>query len=226
MFMPQRGRKKSPRKKSASKLTRKPKLPSLSLLIIECDTPYLNKQWRELGRDIGQFIGVLPGGTSVEIAEINSEEDLRSTFTAYSEKYSSINLVVVIGHANRDEIPLSQSNETFLDWGVFASWFSYFKPKSMILAACEAGQLPSKEAFFGEIPSLKSLFASPLKLGRPQAEIIKLLVPYLLLTPTIDPTVIELGQWFTFLKTGAVILHCKRRDSDWNRFIQDLSSLT
>lgn len=230
--MPNRKTKRSVPKRSKKsgvkrRISKRPKLPKLSLLILECDTPFLNARWRTLGSDIDQLIRLLPTDTRVETAEINSEEDLRDRFAGYSDKYSSIDVVLVVGHANRDEIPLSQANHISYDWRRFARWFSHFNPRAIVLAACEAGQLPSNRAFFDEIPKLKSLFASPFKLERTQAEVIKFLIPYLVLAQKIDPSIISVGQVLFFLGTRAVILHCERRKgSQWNDYFQGLAALT
>lgn len=211
-------RKKPPRKSSRAK----PKQPALSLLILECDTPNLSPAWRQLGSDIYRSIQLLD---SVEKAEVNSRDHFTKAFADYSKKYSSIKVVFVIGHANRAEIPLSQDKGVYYTWDEFAGWFTHYNPKHIVLAACEAGQLPSKEAFFRRIRGLKYLFASPLKLSRPQAEIMRLLIPYLLLNPTIDSDLVMAAQALAFFNTGAVILACKRRDSEWNNVLQIFSLL-
>jgi hypothetical protein len=206
----------------AKQLTpKKPRLPSLPLLILECDADRLAREGMAMGNQINGIVRVLPiKNRNLELALINSQDDLLGAFADYAERYSSIKVIVVIGHSNAWSLRISTPNKTILDWPVVATWFEKFKPQYLVFAACSVGQYPAKAAFFEKLKSLKAMFASPVKISRLQAEIIKILVPYLLLAKTIDPDAIKLGQWLAFLRDKTIILYCTRRDSDWDRLIQ------
>jgi hypothetical protein len=96
----------------------------------------------------------------------------------------------------------------------------------MIFIACEAGQFPATRTLFDEIPKLNKIYASPLKTSLAHAEVIKLLVPYLLLAKKLDNDIIQMGSLLNFFKTGGVILQCSRRNTEWNQFWQFIGSLT
>src|SRR5439155_23634028 len=121
------------------------------------------------------------------------------------------------GQSEAIDIRISTPHNTFLNLDVVAKKFEPFDPHYLVFAACKAGQYPSKAAFFESLKKLKAMFASPVNISRLQVEIIKILVPYLLLAKTLDPDAIALGQWFAFLKDKTIILYCRRRDSEWNK---------
>ena len=227
--MPARTLKKSHDKKSGKSTVkkaarRKPKLPSLPLLIVECDAERLAKETVGMAQELSLLLNVL--GIRHEVALVDSQDDLCRAFADSAGKYCSFKVVVIIGHSNRDQIRISTRHDARLVWRAFARWFIPFQPQSMVFVACEAGQYPSKEGFFEEIPKLKAMFASPVKLWRAQAEVIKLLIPYLTTARTIDPEVIATGQVLAFLRDGTVILYCRRKDSEWNQLVQLLSAFT
>jgi hypothetical protein len=107
----------------------------------------------------------------------------------------------------------------------FARWVAPFKPQQMVFIACEAGQYPSTRTLFNEIPKLAKIYASPLKTTKEQAEIIKLLVPYLLLSKKQDDDIIRLGQMWNFLNNRGIILRCSRRNTEWNQLLQFIAGL-
>lgn len=209
------------RKPAKELAPKKPRLPSLPLLILECDADRLAREGMAMGNQINSIARVLPiKNRNLELAVINSQDDLLEAFADYAERYSSIKVIVVIGHSDAWKIRISTQRNTMLQWGVVANWFEKFKPQYLVFVACNAGQYPAKAAFFEKLKNLKAMFASPVKISRLQAEIIKILVPYLLLAKTIDPDAIKLGQWLAFLRDKTIILYCTRRDSDWNKLIQ------
>ena len=95
----------------------------------------------------------------------------------------------------------------------------------MVFVACEAGQFPSTRTLFDLMPSLRTIYASPIKTTKEQAEIIKLLVPYLLLSKSQDPQLIRFFQVINFLRNGSIILRCSRRRGEWTSLLQFLSGL-
>lgn len=199
----------------------RPRKPTLPLLILEFDADALARESMSIGHEIHEIARILPTkNRGLELGLLNTEADLRRTFAELAEKYSSIKVIVVIGHSNTWEIRISRERDESLSWEAVANWFAYFKPQYLIFAACKAGQYPSKAALFTGIPRLKAMFASPVNISRLQVEIIKALVPYLLLARTIDPDVITLGQWFAFLRDETIMLYSRRRDSEWNQVIQ------
>lgn len=211
-----------PRKKTAKKArSKKPRLKPLSLLILECNADKLKSQALAVANELNSVVRLLPTQLTVEVAFINSGADLREKFVAYLQRYSSIKLIVVIAHSNREVISIAP--DLVLQWQAFGRWVEKFKPKQMVFVACEAGQYPSTRTLFDQIQSLRTIYASPIKTSKEQAEIIKLLVPYLLLSKTQDSELIRVFQILNFLRSGSIILRCSRRRGEWTSLLQFLS---
>ncbi len=212
-------RRRPTKKKPAAK-----RLPALPLLILECDADKLVRQNLSVANELHQITHLMPAKITKEVAFINSASELQDKFIDYKKSYSSIKLIVVIAHSNREVI--SVAPDMLLTWEAFARWVLPFNPQKMIFVACEAGQFPSTRTLFDEIPKLKKIYASPLKTSKAHAEVIKLLVPYILLAKKLDNDVIQIGSLLNFFKTGGVILQCSRRNTEWNQFWQLIGSLT
>jgi hypothetical protein len=206
------------KKKPAAK-----RLPALSLLILECDANKLAQQNLSVANQLHQITHLIPAKITKEVAFINAAADLQEKFIDYKQKYSSIKLIVVIAHSNREVISIAP--DMLLKWEAFAHWVLPFNPQKMVFIACEAGQFPATRTLFDEIPKLNKIYASPLKTSLAHVEVIKLLVPYLLLAKKLDNDIIQMGSLLNFFKTGGVILQCSRRNTEWNQFWQLIGSL-
>lgn len=201
-----------------------PKLPLLSLLILECDTDKLASQSLSVATDLNSIVRILPKRLSVEIALIRSRPDLVNNFADYSQKYRGIKLVVVIAHSNSSVISLAPELSA-TSWDIFAQWLRPVQPQKLVCIACKAGQFPPSRTLFDEIPKLTEIYASPVELWIHQVEAMKLLIPYLLMTSRVDADLITLGQWISFMRNGGIILRCRRRQTEWNQLFQFLGAL-
>lgn len=200
------------------------RLPLLHLLILEGDSQSLASQNLSFASAIRNIVGVLPKKLSVEVAAIDSQQDMLDRFADYKQKYRGIKLVVVIAHSNSSVISLSpQQLDT--PWNVFAEWLKPFNPQKLVCISCMAGQFPPSRTLFDKLPKLTEIFASPVKLWRHQVEAMKLLIPYLLMASKTENDVIILGQWIMFMRNGGLILHIKRRQTEWNNFFQFMGAL-
>ena len=210
-------------KKAVKKKSLKPRLKSLSLLILECDANTLASHGMGVANELNAVVRLLPAKLTTELAFINSKTDLQDRFVEYTQKYGSIKLIVVIAHSNREVISIAP--DLVLTWDAFGRWIKKFRPNQMVFVACEAGQFPSTRTLFDQIPNLKKIYASPVKTTKEQAKIIKLLLPYLLLSKTQDPELIRMFQIINFLNNGGVILRCSRRNAEWTSLFQFLGGL-
>lgn len=217
-------RKSVAKRKPTTKKTVAKRLPALSLLILECDANKLAQQNLSVANQLHQITHLIPAKLTKEVAFINSAADLQEKLIDYKQKYSLIKLIVVIAHSNREVISIAP--DMLLTWEAFAHWIVPFSPQKMVFIACEAGQFPATRTLFDEIPKLNKIYASPLKTSLAHAEVIKLLVPYLLLAKKLDNDIIQMGSLLNFFKTGGVILQCSRRNTEWNQFWQFIGSLT
>lgn len=227
--MPKAKRTKAKRTRKSSQVGAK-KLPLLSLLIIECDSRRLASESISIAGEFDAIRAVLSPRSTSELLRIESQDELKHNLANLSEKFRGAKAIILIGHSNRDGIRIRTDpntnfrRETIFQWETMASWISWFRPKHLVIVACEAGQWPSKQAFFSTIRELKSMFASPVTITADQANILKLLVPYLLSTQRIDPELVRWGQFLTFFTKQAVILYCTRKDTEWNRLIQNAAA--
>lgn len=143
-------RKLVPRKKTTKKPgPKKPRQKSLSLLILECDADKLKSQALAVANELNSVVRLLPAQLTVELAFINSEADLRERFIDYALRFSSIKLIVVIAHSDREVISIAP--DLVLQWHAFGRWVEKFKPKQMVFVACEAGQYPSTRTLFDQM---------------------------------------------------------------------------
>lgn len=109
---------------------KKPRLPSLPLLILECDADRLEREGMAMGDQLHKIAQVLPvNNGNLELALINSQDDLLEAFADYAGRYSSIKVIVVIGHSDAWSVRISTPNNAVLDWPVVANWFEKFKPQ-------------------------------------------------------------------------------------------------
>lgn len=226
--MPSR-KNRAPAHRISKKVTRKrspeekPKLPLLSLLILECDTDLLASQSLSVANDLNNVVRVLPKRLSVEVALIKSKDELLEKFADCSQKYRSIKLVVVIAHSNSSVISLAPG--AVVEWKAFAQWVKPFTPQKLVFIACKAGQYPPTRTLFDEIPKLTEIYASPVELWIHQVEAMKLLIPYLLMARKLDSDLITIGQAINFMRNGGIILRCRRRQTEWNQLLQFLAAL-
>lgn len=213
---------KTKKKKALKKAA--PRLPLLSLLILECDHAKLASQSLSVASDIRTIVGILPKRLSVEVALIRSKADMVNHFADYQQRYRGIKIVVVIAHSNSSVISLapdlSQSS-----WTAFVAWLKPFNPQKLVCIACKAGQFPPSRTLFDEIPKLTEIYASPVELGIHQVEAMKLLIPYLLMARKVDADLITLSQWISFMRHGGIVLRCRRRQTEWNQFLQTIAAL-
>src|ERR1041385_2659332 len=84
----------------------KTRLKALSLLILECDANKLKTQSLAVADELNAVVRLLPSNLTVELAFINVAADLTERFIDYAQRYSSIKLIVVIAHSNREVISM------------------------------------------------------------------------------------------------------------------------
>jgi hypothetical protein len=211
------------RKRTQALEVQKPKLPLLSLLILECDADLLARQSLSMANDIDKIVRILPKRLSVEVAFIKTKEELLETFADLSQKYRGIKLIVAIAHSNSQVISLAPG--MVIGWGAFGEWIKPFNPQKLVFIACKAGQFPPTRTLFDEVEKLTEIYASPVELWKHQVEAMMLLIPYLLMAQKIDPDLITVGQAISFMRHGGIILRCRRRQTEWNQLFQAIGAL-
>lgn len=207
------GRRASKIRVNTNRVHEKPKSRGKSLLILECDADKLVAQSMSIADEIERVNQVIqPFASKVNIAKVktSTEQNLKLHFAHLAGQNCRFGTIVVIGHSNASG--LSLTSDRFVLWMDFPKWVELFEPKQMVLVACQSGQKPSACDLFAGIPTLKELYASPINTTKPQSEIIKVLVPYLLHTRSANSELIRLGQLINFWLTGGIIYRWLRKE--------------
>jgi len=151
-------------------------------------------------------------GADLRSVTVDSTADLRRGLTEIAEAQFEPDLLVLIGHSNRDVLALDRAEQP-LTWPVVASWFERVAPRRLLVVGCEAGQwLPCRD-MFGGIPELRDVFGSPVALGVQLARLLPIAVPFLL-GARVDPDVVSA------LRLGALLhgeILVRRTRAEFNR---------
>jgi hypothetical protein len=147
---------------------------------------------------------------NIAMALTTSQQDLLLKLSGFKEEHVHFDLIVVIAHSNQSGLRLTSDGN--FSWEAFTQWVAPFEPNQMIFAACEAGQLPQAQALFDGIPTLKEIYAPPLKTTKNQVEVVKFLVPYLLIRKSKDTELIRIAQMVNYVLTGGVIFRWTRKE--------------
>lgn len=124
------------------------------------------------------------------------------------QKYDRFELIFVVGHSNVSGIRLAP--EVFVRWEAFARWLAPFRPKRVVLAACEAGGWLAAQHLFREIVGLQELYGSPAMTTPKQVGLLKAMIPFLLLGRRVDADALKLAQIGNFAFTGGVLFRQRR----------------
>ncbi len=124
-------------------------------------------------------------------------------------QHGHLSHVVVVGHSNERGLQLAR--DLFTSWEGFAAWVEPFRPKCVILVACEAGRWLPASALFSGISTLQEIYGSPVVTTEAQAAAIKVLVPYLLSGNRLPKNILPL-QLLNFALTQGVIFRQTRKD--------------
>jgi hypothetical protein len=165
--------------------------------------------------EIEALIRVFAPEVKIGVVKTTTEENLKAQFAHLIEKNCRFRIIVVIGHSN--SFGLSLTSDRHVTWTGFTRWVELFEPKQMVLVACQSGQESSARDLFAGIPTLREVYAPPVKTTKPQSQIIKGLVLYLLKIRSADSEIIRLGHIFNFLLTGGINFRWLRREFQFQK---------
>lgn len=176
-----------------------------SLLIIECDSPKLQSQGLSCVDEI-QVTSQLWADTVVVKGGSQSElcRDLGNLANRRFE------YILVIGHSNIKGIVLMSDRPPVL-WADFSSWIVDFKPKKIVLIACDAGRYLTFAALFAQIPTLREVYGSPIRAGKNLAKAMHILLPILYNAKAEDSPGVRITQLYTWLITKEVLFRYTRQ---------------
>lgn len=154
------GGKRRGRPAGAGKSTRRP--AAAHLLILECEAEKLAGQKLDLGSKAAAFLRVLFPKKKIVLVKTSEAGELGRALADALEEYGRFRTILVVGHSNERGLKLT-ADRGFV-WKAVARWLGPFNPEYLLLAACEAGKFGAAKELFGEIKSLREIYASPVKL--------------------------------------------------------------
>jgi hypothetical protein len=215
------------RTSSSKRLLKNSRTKDRSLLILECDSLTLKKQSLSMAAEIEQALGLCLPFVCRKTIQTSSTSDLLSQLADITKSYSHFDVILIIGHSNRRGLLLT--TDRFEPWTSFANWLKPFRPKHLILAACEAGHpLPVAKLFEG-LPTLGEIYAPPYVTTKEQAQVINALIPFVLYGREEDTEVIRFIQAVNLIVTKGWVFRWRREEFDkggaanverWNFYLE------
>lgn len=149
-----------------------------SLLILHLDAGTLREDGLYLG-DVARFSGMVSAlalGSPAEVREATDPASLQAVHAELAAGKRRFDVIVAIGHSNAEGIRMARDH--FARWEDFAHWIKPFKPRRLLLAACQAGKWSPGQAFFVANPLLRRIFACPVNASKDFATMMLFAVPY------------------------------------------------
>jgi hypothetical protein len=185
-----------------------------SLLILQLDAEKLRADGLLLS-DLTDFIATVTrlAGTTVITRETTTERHLLDELGELARKGHQFDVIVAFGHSNEHGIRTASDGE-LTAWGAFAGYLKPFKPKRLMLVACEAGRWPAANALFTKLSTLNHVFASPVNASKDLATLMMAIVPYLVTVKGVrSPAVLKAQKWAVVL-TGRQVRHWTKKDKN------------
>jgi len=170
----------------------------------------LKSQGLSIANQIGTTLEAFFPAIPQKVILAASTDDLLHGLAVCSNEHKSFTTILVIAHSNQQGLHLTSDHEA--TWLTFVNWISFFAPRSLIFAACQAGRPWPVKLLFDGLPSLDEIYAPPFIATRKQAEIIKLLLPVVALGKGRGTRIDQLIRALGFMATQSVIFRWTRRD--------------
>jgi hypothetical protein len=188
--------------------------PAAHLLFIECQTSLLKKQSLAIGKGWHARLASLYPEKKIVLAATDARADLANRLGEVVRNGTRYRAVVVIAHSNHAGIKLT--NEDFCDWSQLATWLEPLAPEHLLLVACDAGRLTGVCTLFQSLPSLRTIYASPVPVAPQHAQFLDFLLLQLIAQRGVDESLLRVTQFAAFLATKAVIFQWRRTDC-WSK---------
>ncbi|MGH7271767.1 MAG: hypothetical protein ACREJ3_15150 [Polyangiaceae bacterium] len=107
---------------------------------------------------------------------MTTKANLLEVFAELAQRRLTFDVIVAIGHSNATGIRMARDHSAA--WPEFAAWIKPFKPRRLLLAACQSGNWDAGEALFAANPQLRRIFACPVNASKDFATMMMLAVPY------------------------------------------------
>jgi hypothetical protein len=196
------------RKRPAAKVRMQRRRAASHLLVLECQTEKLGQQKLDLGSRIVPVLrGLFPMKRIVFVGTSTTSE-LGQSLAAVWNANGRFRSILVVGHSNATGLQLTA--DQFFAWDAIGKWLEKFEPEFLFLAACDAGQSRAVRRLFAPIPSLREVYASPIKLYLGQTAPLVALIISVLQNRKVDDDVSHILQALNFVITRGQLYRWKR----------------
>lgn len=216
---------------NASRKRKSPRPPS-SVLVLELDSGMLNLQRQSLAyigsrlktvSDLCTQLGVAQR-REFEVVRAMTQRNLLDQLAALNEAGKTFDVVAVIAHSDDNEIQIA--SDAIVTWPVFSGYLKPFKPRRLLLVACQAGLHFPSQALFRPLRSLRRIYASPVVASRAQGELmLSGLLPYVTSTNRPKKDYVRLAQLVLVLLDGGQMRQWMRDDMN-NENVQTLDAVS
>lgn len=185
--------------------------PAAHLLVLECQAEKLAGQGLNFGSEIVAFLRTMFPRKAIVAVPTAGTPELGPSLAEIWNRHDRFRSILIVGHSNAQGLQLT--TDRFFEWGAIGQWLAKFEPKFLFIAACEAGRSQAVRALFAPIPSLREVYASPIKLFADQSAPIAVLVISVLLCRKIDNDVLRSLQVANYVITGGQLYRWKRAET-------------
>ena len=197
------------------------RLPSAHLLIVECQAEKLHQQGLGLGSQVLPLARKSFPEKNIEFVGTSTTSDLVQSFADVSSWYEQYRTFLVVRHSNF--LGLHLTCDKFCKWNIVGNWLAPFRPKILLLAACQAGRFEAVGKLFTAIKPLREVYASPISLYRDQSDPFVVLITGLLQSRMVGHSEAKFIQAFNYLKNEGLILRWQRAETRSGRELEGLA---
>lgn len=188
-----------------------------SLLILHLDAEKLKRDGLHLG-EVAEYSATLSTvllGAPVVIENTTSTNDLHESLARHVTVKRTFDVVVVVAHSNAKGICIA--SDRFVTWAVFAGYLKPFKPRRLLLVACNAGRWDAGESLFNAMPHLRRIFACPVKASKDFGALMLFAVPYVVAERRPKDKHVRLTQVASIALTGRQLREWRRTTDKGNQ---------
>jgi hypothetical protein len=170
------------------------------------------------GSGVASFLQATVPKKSIVLVRTSTVSELGATLASVWNRFGRFRSVLVIGHSNAKGLQLT--NDHFFEWNAVGQWLKKFEPRSLFLAACDAGGSEAVRRLFASIPSLRDVYASPIKLYSGQTAPLAVLILSSVQQRRIDNKARRVLQGVNYVLTGGQLYRWKRSETGTGRELE------
>lgn len=165
--------------------TRTIRLTSAHLIVLECQQEKLSGQALNFDSQVVRTLRVKYPEIRIASVPTSVYCDLGVSLAKELVEYGRFRSVPVVRHSNAVGIQLT--NDQFCTWGSAGLRLANFEPQILFFAACDAGRSNAVRTLFEAVPTLREIYAFPVRLYAQQSTHLAALIALALTNGRIDP---------------------------------------